>query len=374
MVIKVIKQFIARQKQLVKERKKEKEGLEGFRQSEEMIKAEEIKKEADRLAQLKQYATSIEEYTKALELFPYRGDEPELFKNAADFLFKVNYNIAACYSYLDRFEEAVAYFDKSLMINSVDDENKVKALIGKGTTHYRKKLLVEGRYKAGAYRIAMDTDWEIDDKKIEEYRKDDQKKNFIKLSHECFSNAADLDKNNADVWYNKGHMEFLMGKVKEAVQSFDNVLNINKNYENKEGIQLFDEIKREKGVPVKTSEILLRESSMEPVFKTKTGHMVRSRAEKSIANFLYDNNLIFQYNNVATWADKDDFRSLFYVPKLELYIEHFSFDYLKEYQKIMKAKIREYEKHKKKHVYTASQDEANIEEALKVKLKPYIVL
>ena len=165
-----------------------------------------------------------------------------------------------------------------------------------------------------------------------------------------------------------------MGKIKDAVQSFDNVLNINKNYENKEGINLFDEIKREKGIPVKTSEILMRESSMEPVFKTKTGHMVRSRAELSIANFLYENSLMFQYNNVATWADKDEFRALFYVPKLDIYIEHFSFDYIKEYQKIMKTKIREYEKHKKKNVYTTSSDEVNIEDALRLKLKPYIVL
>jgi len=374
MVVKALKQFIEKQRQSIKERQNEKNDLENFRQSEELLKAEELKKEADRLAQLKQYSTSIEEYNKALEIFPYKGDEPEIFRNAAEFLFKVNYNIAACYSYLEDFENAITYFDKALSVNSTDDENKVRALMGKGTTHYRKKLLIEGRYKLGAYRIAMDADWEIDDKKLDEYKKEDHKHSFIKQSHDCFAKASNLDKNNSDAWYSKGHMEFLMGKIKDAVQSFDNVLNINKNYENKEGINLFDEIKREKGIPVKTSEILMRESSMEPVFKTKTGHMVRSRAELSIANFLYENSLMFQYNNVATWADKDEFRALFYVPKLDIYIEHFSFDYIKEYQKIMKTKIREYEKHKKKNVYTTSSDEVNIEDALRLKLKPYIVL
>ena len=40
----------------------------------------------------------------------------------------------------------------------------------------------------------------------------------------------------------------------------------------------------------------------------------------------------------------------------------------------MKSKIKQYEKNKKKLVYTTSDDEMNIEETLKIKLKPYIVL
>ena len=33
----------------------------------------------------------IEEYNKALELYPYKGNEQDLFKNAAEFLFKCSY-------------------------------------------------------------------------------------------------------------------------------------------------------------------------------------------------------------------------------------------------------------------------------------------
>src|SRR3989338_3859831 len=339
-----------------------------------MRKAEEIKREADRLAQLKQYKTAIEEYKKALEIYPYKGHEEEMFKNAAEFLFKCNYNMAACYSYLDNFDEAIGNFDKALQIQMADDENKVRALMGKGSTFYRKKLFVEGRYRAGAYRISMDTDWEVSDKKIEEYKKEDQKKNYIKLAHDCFMQAAELDRNQVDAWYNKGHMEVLMGRIKEAVQSFDNVINLNKSYENKESISLFDEIKREKGIQIKASEIMERSESAEPNFKTKTGHLVRTRTDVEIANFLFDNNLLFQYNAVATWADKDDFRASFYIPKLDLYIDHHPYDYLKEYQKIMKPKIKQYEKHKKKHIYITSEDEKNIEEAIKLKMKPYAIL
>jgi len=374
MVIAKIKKFFENQKKRIQDRKKEKSRLESFKDTEEMKAAEEIKREADRLAQLKQYQTAIEEYNKSLEFYPYKGNEPDLFKNAAEFLFKCNYNIAACFSYLDNFDESIKYFDQSLHVESVQDENKIKALMGKGSIFYRKKLFVEGRYKAGAYRISMDADWEVSDKIVEEYKKDDQKTNYIKVAHECFAQAAELDKNHLEAWYNKGHMEVLMGHIKESVQSFDNVLNLNKNYENKESIPLFDEIKKERGINVKTSELMERSENSEANFKTKTGHLVKTRAEMMIANFLFDNNLLFQYNSVATWADKDDFKPSFYIPKLDLYIDHHPYNYLKEYQKVMKAKIKQYDKHKKKHIYITSEDEKNIEDAIKLKMKPYIIL
>src|SRR3989338_5914092 len=106
MVINTIKKFFESQKKRLQEKRKEKEKLESFRETEEMKKAEEIKREADRLAQLKQYQTAIEEYNKALEFYPYKGNAPDMFKNAADFLFKCNYHIAACHSYLDNFDAA----------------------------------------------------------------------------------------------------------------------------------------------------------------------------------------------------------------------------------------------------------------------------
>ena len=374
MVIHHIKRFFESQKRKLAERKKDKEKAESFKETEEMRKAEEIKREADRLAQLKQYTTAIEEYNKALEFYPYKGNEQDLFKNAAEFLFKCNYNMAACYSYLDNFNEAIKYFDKALQIEAADDENKVRALMGKGSTFYRKKLFVEGRYRAGAYRIAMDTEWEVSDKMVQEFKEEDRKKNFIRLAHDCFTKAAETDRSHIEAWYSKGHMEVLMNRIKEAVQSFDNVINLNKSYENKEAIPLFDEIRREKGVQVKASEIMERSENLDPTFRTKTGHLVRTRAEVEIANFLFDNSLLFQYNAVATWADKDDFRASFYIPKLDLYIDHHPYDYLKEYQKVMKTKIKQYEKHKKKNIYIASEDEKNIEEAIRLKMKPYIIL
>ena len=193
---------------------------------------------------------------------------------------------------------------------------------------------------------------------------------MLKLTHSCFAKAIEIDKGNSEAWYKKGHMEFLMGMVKDAMLSFDSVLMINRKFENKEGISLFDDIQREKGIDIKYANL----PDSELKFKTKTGHLVRNKEEMMIANFLFDNHLIFQYNIAVAWADKDNFKANFFLPKLELYLEHFKYGNIKDYQKLMKWKIKQYEKSRKKLVYTTHEDERNIEESLRLRLKPYIVL
>jgi len=347
----------------------ENEKLESYKENETMQKAEQVKKEADRLAHLKQYQTAIDEYNKALEIYPF-DEKRQIFKKPAEFFFKIYFNIGASHSFLNKFNESIQYFDKSLAIENIDDNNKVKALMSKGNCYYKTKQLLQLENDEGAYKIRMESDFDADEKTIEWFRKLDEKENLLKLAHDCFTKTTELDRHNADAWYKKGHMEILMGHVKEAMFSFDNVMDVQKNYENREGIELFDDIKSEKGIKSRHSRIL--ETDMQ--FKTKTGHMVRNKAEKMIANFIFDNNIIFQYNMAVSWADRDDFKATFFIPQFDLYLEHFKFDKIKDYQKLMKGKIRQYEKSKKKLIYTTSDDERNIEETLKIKLKPYVVL
>ena len=366
MVIGRIKNFFENQKKKRELRQREENQAETFRETEEMKIAESLKKEADRLAQLKQYKTAIEEYQKSLEAYPYKGDEQDLFKNAKEFLFKVHFNIAACYSYLDQFDSAIGAFDKAIAIDVEHTENKVKALMAKGSSYYRKKLFLDGDMR-GSYRI--DVELEPGEKK----EKPKDKHDYVALAHTCFAEASDLDRSNADAWYSRGHMEFLMGKIKDAVNSFDSVLTLKKTYENKENIPLFNEIKREKGIALKPSELIEEETSQRK-FKTKSGHIVRNKAEQTIADFLFDHNLLFQYDVTSTWADKDEFRSTFFIPKLELYVDHFVTTDIKQSPKIIKAKVKEYEKKKKHHIYTTSDDEKHIHDALRLKLKPYIIL
>lgn len=368
MVIKKIKSYLEERRRQKEEERQEEERLENYRESEDMKKAEQIKKEADRLAHLKQYKTAIDEYNKALDIYPFNKEEVA-FRKPAEFFFKIYFNVAASYSFLNKFKDAIDYFDKALQIDNMDNENKVKALMSKGNCYYRGKQLLQGGYES-AYSIKMESDFEVDDKTLETLRRLDEKENLLKLTHDCFTKAIEADKNNAEAWYKKGHMEFLMGMVKESMLSFDNVLMINKKFENKEGISLFDDIKREKGVEVKYTNM----PDSELKFKTKTGHLVRNKEEMMVANLLFENHILFQYDIAVTWADKDNFKANFFLPKLDLYIEHFKYGHIKDYQKLMKWKVKQYEKSRKKLVYTTYEDEKNIEEAMKLKLKPYIVL
>ena len=369
MVIGKIREALEKRKLRKIEEDIEQNKIESYRENEQLEKAESIKKEADRLAHLKQYKTAIDEYNKVLEIYPFNEKE-QMFKKPAEFFFKVYFNIAASYSFLNKFSNSIVYFDNALKIENIDDENKVKALMSKGNCYYRTKQLLKKDHDEGTYAIRMESEFDVDEKTLEVFRKLDEKEDLLKLAWECFNKTIELDRNDADAWYKKGHMEFLLGQVKNAMLSFDNVLMIKKDYENKENIGLFDDIKMEKGIKAKYSKILDTDTK----FKTKTGHYVRNKAEKMIANFIFDNNLMFQYNIAASWADKDDFKSNFFIPKLDLCIEHFKFNNVKNYEKLMKWKIKQYEKNKKKLVYTTSEDEGNIEEVLKIKLKPYIVL
>jgi len=369
MVIGKIKEALERRKRRKIEGEIEKNRLESYRETEQMQKAEQIKKEADRLAHLKQYKTAIEEYHKSLEIFPFDEKETK-FSKPAEFFFKIFFNVAASYSFMNKFDNAIEFFDKSLKIEKTDDENKIKALMSKGNCYYKAKQLLNSDYEEGTYAIRMESDFNVDSKMLDEFKKLDEKENLLKLAHSCFSKTTEIDRNNADAWYKKGHMEFLLGEIKDAMLSFDNVLMADKNFENREGIRLFEDIREEKGIKAKHSKVL----DTGIMFKTKTGHFVKNKAEKMIANFLFENNIIFQYDMAVSWADKDDFKVSFFVPKLDLYLEHFKFNNVDNYKKTMSAKIKQYEKSKKKLVYTTFDDESNIEEALKIKMKPYIAL
>src|SRR3989338_8684520 len=174
-----LKIVIARIKEAFKKMREQKEQeqvdeqkLDSYRQSEEMKKAEQVKKEADRLAHLKQYKHAIDEYSKALEIFPY--DQKELmFKKPAEFFFKIYYNITASYSHMNRIKDSIEFFDKALGIDNVDNENKIKALMGKGNSHYMAKQLIKGGEET--YKSRMDSDFDVDEKILESLKKLDEK-------------------------------------------------------------------------------------------------------------------------------------------------------------------------------------------------------
>ena len=48
---------------------------------------------------------------------------------------------------MNKFDSAIEFFDKSLKIEHTDDENKIKALMSKGSCYYKAKQLVSMGYE-----------------------------------------------------------------------------------------------------------------------------------------------------------------------------------------------------------------------------------
>ena len=127
MVIGKIREALEKRKLRKIEEDIEQNKIESYRENEQLEKAESIKKEADRLAHLKQYKTAIDEYNKVLEIYPFNEKE-QMFKKPAEFFFKVYFNIAASYSFLNKFSNSIVYFDNALKIENIDDEKNAVAV------------------------------------------------------------------------------------------------------------------------------------------------------------------------------------------------------------------------------------------------------
>jgi len=347
MVIKKITSVFENRRRKKAEEIIEKQKLNSYQQTEEMHKSESIKNSADRLFGLKQFSAAIEEYKKALECYPYT-DGQITFRKPAEFIFKIYHSIALSFSSLDDIINSVEYFDKALSMADIETDSRAEVYMDKGKAFLKaRKFLDESSNK--------------EDKNIEQARKMDERKSFLKHALESFTKITEIDKNNAEAWYYKGHTEMIINLVKDAMISFDTVISLNKSFPNKESIEIFDNIKREKKLSV--------EEDFEKGFKTKTGHLVKNKSEKIIADFLFDNNFVFQYNLPLTWADKD-FNVSFFIPKHELHLEHFKKKHIDD--GLMRWKLDQYNRNKKNFVYTTYEDELNLDDVLKAKLKDYL--
>ncbi len=282
----------------------------------EKEESEKLFKDGSRLMKLKQYEAAIKEFKSALKL------DPEKF----DFL----YNTGLCFFNLEDYREAIDYFDKSIRLKE-DNENKSSAYYYKGSCFLKKNK---------------------------------NEKTILKAL-DCFSESLEINPKDVDCLYMKGCMETELDGVKEATESFDKVLELNPKFENYYESELFDTLKEEKG-PVKEESKELKVEKRVKEYKTKVGLKVNKMTELIISNFLFDNDIKFQYKPLMTWS-KENFEPLFFLPKFDLYLEHFE-----EEDESMKKKVEFYNNYNKSLICTTPKDEEDLLNVLKVKLKNYV--
>lgn len=104
-------------------------------------------------------------------------------------------------------------------------------------------------------------------------------------------------------------------------------------------------------------------------FRTKDGHMVRSRAEVIIDNALYDYGLAHAYERKL--PIEEDLYSDFYLPKGGVYIEFWGMEDDPKYAERKKKKIEIYKKHDFNLIELTDADISNLDDHLPKKLLKY---
>ena len=88
---------------------------------------------------------------------------------------------------------------------------------------------------------------------------------------------------------------------------------------------------------------LIRMKMFEPVIETESGVRVRSSYEKKCADFLYKNNIKFQYEPLMLLGGRQ-FRPDFYLPDYNLFVEICGYNHQPYYRDKMRFKKLIYEK------------------------------
>ncbi len=103
-----------------------------------------------------------------------------------------------------------------------------------------------------------------------------------------------------------------------------------------------------------------------PTFRTKDGHMVRSRAEVIIDNALYDYKLAHAYERKL--PIEENLYSDFFLPSENVYIEYWGMENDPKYSSRKKIKIEIYKKYDFKLIELTDEDISNLDDYLPKKL------
>lgn len=102
----------------------------------------------------------------------------------------------------------------------------------------------------------------------------------------------------------------------------------------------------------------------------KDGHIVRSKSERDIDNYLFDNRIFHSYEKKYDVDGLETIRPDFYLPTKDLYIEHWGLDSDK-YNKEKKHKLGIYRQQGTTVICTYEEDMEDLEFNLKRKLSNY---
>lgn len=121
-------------------------------------------------------------------------------------------------------------------------------------------------------------------------------------------------------------------------------------------------------------EISVLDESYEGIYVCKDGHVVKSKSERDIDNYLFENHIAHAYEKTL-WIDGDEFKPdfcLFFGEK-KVYIEHWGYDEKNaEYTRQKNYKLEKYEKSKITLICTYEKTDAkNIDSVLERKLNNY---
>ncbi|MGN0796226.1 MAG: hypothetical protein ACI4MT_04670 [Christensenellales bacterium] len=138
------------------------------------------------------------------------------------------------------------------------------------------------------------------------------------------------------------------------------------HYEKYKNKTILFKIKVEKG-----QHIELLDDSYEGMFTCKDGHIVKSKSERDIDNYLFEHKIAHAYEKTIT-INEEQFKPDFYLPDLDVYIEHWGYNEDNiEYTKQKDYKIKKYIEKGITLICTNEKEMKDIDATLDMKFAKY---
>ncbi len=121
----------------------------------------------------------------------------------------------------------------------------------------------------------------------------------------------------------------------------------------------------------KDQQLELLDESYEGLYVCKDGHVVKSKSERDIDNYLFEHKIAHAYEK-ALVINGEIFHPDFYLPELDVYLEHWGYDESNlEYTRRKEYKIPKYREKGITLISTYEKDMKDVDTSLDIKLAKY---